>query len=648
MQTALQILQKYWKHDSFRSPQDEIINSVLEGKDTFGLMPTGGGKSVCFQVPALMKDGICLVISPLVALMKDQVQRLQKLDIKAIALTGGIQSDEMITLLDNCEFGNYKFLYLSPERLQSDWILERIKNLPINLIAIDEAHCVSQWGHDFRPAYLKIVHLKTHFPKVPFLALTASATKTVLDDVILQLGLEKPNLFQKSFARKNIAYMVFEVEDKLYRMEQILKKNPQPSIIYVRNRKSCSETASQLQSLGFKATYYHGGLSVKEKEKNMNLWMNEEVQIMVATNAFGMGIDKSNVKTVIHIHLPESMESYYQEAGRAGRDEQTDKGGSLNSDENKSNVKQKAFAVLLTSHSDKAQAQSQFINVLPDKKILTQIYIKLCTYFRIAYGEGINEQFSFNLNHFCQKYGFPTLKTFNAIQFLDRQGILSLSQEYSERITMQFIIESKEVIRYMSLNPNEEAVILAILRTYPGIYESQTAINLSLITKKASCDETLILSILEKLKTLDIIEYHKKNNDATIIFNEVREDEKTINRVSKYLETQNRQKIAQFESVLNYINEKNLCKSKLILNYFGEKTEADCGICSYCITKRTKQSDAYLISEKIIELLKIQDLNSREMQKLTKNTEDDIIFALKNLLESNKITVNPNNKYSLK
>ena len=468
MQEALGILQKYWKHDKFRSPQDEIIHSVLDGNDTFGLMPTGGGKSICFQVPALIKDGICLVISPLVALMKDQVQRLQNLGIKAIALTGGIQSDEMITLLDNCEFGNYKFLYLSPERLQSDWILERIKNLPINLIAIDEAHCVSQWGHDFRPAYLKIANLKTHFPKIPFLALTASATKTVLDDVILQLGLEKPAIFQKSFARKNIAYMVFEVEDKLYRMEQILKKNPQPSIIYVRNRKSCSDTASQLQSLGFKTTFYNGGLSVKEKEKNMNLWMNEEAQIIVATNAFGMGIDKSNVKTVIHIHLPESIESYYQEAGRAGRDGQ------------------KAFAIILTSPSDKIQAQSQFINVLPDKTILTQIYIKLCTYFRIAYGEGINEQFSFNLNHFCQKYGFPTLKTFNAIQFLDRQGILSLSQEYSEKIKIQFIIESREVIRYISLNPNDEEIILTILRAYPGIYEMQTAFNLDFIAKKSN------------------------------------------------------------------------------------------------------------------------------------------------------------------
>ena len=630
MSETLAILQKYWKHDAFRSPQDEIINSILDGKDTFGLMPTGGGKSICFQIPALMKDGICLVISPLVALMKDQVQRLQKLGIKAIALTGGIRSEEMITLLDNCEFGNYKFLYLSPERLQADWILERIKNLPINLIAIDEAHCVSQWGHDFRPAYLKIANLKTHFPKVPFLALTASATNRVLEDVILQLGLEKPVIFKKSFARKNIAYMVFEVEDKLYRIEQILKKNPQPSIIYVRNRKSCSETASQLQSLGFKSTFYHGGLSIKEKEKNRNLWMNEEIQVMVATNAFGMGIDKANVKTVIHIHLLESMESYYQESGRAGRDDK------------------KAFAVLLTSTSDKAQAQSQFINVLPDKKILTQIYIKLCTYFQIAYGEGINEQFSFNLNHFCQKYGFPTLKTFNAIQFLDRQGVLSLSQEYSERITMQFVIESKEVIRYISLNPNEEAVILSILRTYPGIYESQTAINLSLIAKKASCEEAVIHSILEKLKSRDIIDYHKKNNDATIIFNEIREDERTINRISKYLENQNKQKVAQFESVLNYINEKNVCKSKLILDYFGEKATDDCGICSYCISKETKSIDSSLISEKIIGLLKIQDMSSREIQKLTKNTEEAIIFALQNLLENNKIAIKPNNKYSLK
>lgn len=630
MQKALEILEKYWNHNTFRTPQNEIINSVLDGNDTFGLMPTGGGKSICYQIPALMKEGICIVISPLIALMNDQVQDLQKRNIKAVALTGGIRSDEIITLLDNCKFGNYKFLYLSPERLQSDWILDLIKSLPVNLIAIDEAHCVSQWGHDFRPAYLKIAQLKTHFSKIPFLALTASATKTVLEDVILQLGMNKTVLFQKSFERKNIAYMIFEIEDKLHRIKQILIKNPEPCIIYVRNRKSCSDTAFQLQSLGFKPTYYHGGLSMKEKVNNMNLWMNEEVQIMVATNAFGMGINKSNVKTVIHIQLPESMESYYQESGRAGRNGE------------------KAFAILLTSPSDRVQAQNQFLNSLPDKKTITQTYIKLCNYLQIAYGEGINESFSFNLNHFCQKYDFPILKTFNAIQFLDRQGILSLSQEFTEKVTMQFTIPSKEVIRYISLNPNEELVILTLLRTYSGIYESLTSINLSLIAKKSNTEVSFVVSILEKLENLSIIEYHKKNNDATIIFNEIREDERTINRVSKYLENQNKQKIAQFDSVSQYISQKKTCKSKLILKYFGENSSSDCGICSYCISKKTKPIDSFLVSKKIIELLEIQDFNSREIQIQTKCPQDDVIFALQNLLENNRITVKQNNKYSLK
>ncbi|MEO8254526.1 MAG: ATP-dependent DNA helicase RecQ, partial [Flavobacterium sp.] len=396
MSEALQILKKYWDHNSFRLPQEEIINSVLNGHDTFALLPTGGGKSVCFQIPALMQKGICLVISPLIALMKDQVTNLEKRNIKAIALTGGIKSDEIIDLLDNCQFGNYKFLYLSPERLQSDWILERIKTLPINLIAIDEAHCVSQWGHDFRPAYLKISILKTHFPKTPFIALTATATPKVKDDIISELGLENPNFFEKSFERKNIAYMVFEIEDKLFRIKQILSKNPQPSIIYVRNRKSCLDTAAQLNSLGFKATFYHGGLSLKDKNKNMQLWMDEDVQVMVATNAFGMGIDKANVKTVIHTQLPENLENYYQEAGRAGRNEE------------------KAFAILLTNAADIAKAENQFLYILPDKKFLKEVFIKMCTYFQIAYGEGINEHFSFNLNQFCLRYKFPVLKTYNA------------------------------------------------------------------------------------------------------------------------------------------------------------------------------------------------------------------------------------------
>ncbi|HJY12327.1 MAG TPA: ATP-dependent DNA helicase RecQ, partial [Flavobacterium sp.] len=440
MPEAQEILLKYWKHDSFRPLQKEIIESVLDGQDTFALLPTGGGKSICFQVPAMMQEGICLVVSPLIALMKDQVANLQKRDIKAIALTGGIHTEEIIDLLDNCQFGNFKFLYLSPERLQSDWILERIKNLPINLIAIDEAHCVSQWGHDFRPAYLRISELKKYFPKIPFMALTATATPRVIEDIKTELGLKNPNFFQQSFERKNIAYMVFEIEDKLYRTEQILKKNPQPSIIYVRNRKSCLNMSTQLQSLGFKTTYYHGGLSAKEKDKNMQLWMSEQAQVIVATNAFGMGIDKDNVKTVIHTQLPENLENYYQESGRAGRNGE------------------KAFSVLLFNNADANHTEQQFLSVLPDKKFLKTMYVKLCNYFQIAYGEGLDDSFSFKLNHFCNKYDFPTLKTYNALQFLNQQGIITMSQEFSEKITLQFLIESKEVIRYMSLNPNDEEI----------------------------------------------------------------------------------------------------------------------------------------------------------------------------------------------
>lgn len=630
MSKALEILEKYWKHGAFRDPQEQIINSVLEGNDTFALMPTGGGKSICFQVPAMMQDGICLVISPLIALMKDQVQNLQNKGIKAIALTGGIHQNEIIDLLDNCQFGNFKFLYLSPERLQNDWILERIKNLPINLIAIDEAHCVSQWGHDFRPAYLKIVQLKEFFPKVPFLALTASATLRVKEDVITQLKLNSPQVFAKSFYRDNIAYMVFETEDKLYLLQQILTKNPESSIIYVTNRKSCSETVHQLESLGFKATFYHGGLTSKDKEKRMKIWMEEKVQIMVATNAFGMGIDKANVKTIIHLHLPQNLENYYQETGRAGRNGE------------------KAFAVLLNNPSDVLHAEAQFLSVLPDKPFLNLVFSKLCSFFQIAYGEGIDEQYCFNLNQFCSKYNFPILKTYNGLQFLDRQGVISLSQEFSEKVSIQFIIPSKEVIRYMSLNPNDEEIVLTILRTYPGIYDMQTAFNPTLIAKKSNRDETAVFSLLNKLKEKQIIDMITKNNDATITFNEVREDDRTINRVSKHLEAQNKLKIGQLQAVLNYSTDRKTCKNILLMQYFGETIKDDCGICSYCISKNKKKQNPESVSDTILELLKMQDFNSRDIQKLTKFPKDDVIFALQNLLETDTISIKSNNLYSLK
>jgi len=630
MSKALEILKQYWKHDSFRSLQEEVINSVLEGKDTLALMPTGGGKSICFQVPAMINEGLCLVISPLIALMKDQVQNLQNKGIKAIALTGGISENDIIDLLDNCQFGNYKFLYLSPERLQNDWIVERIKNLPINLIAIDEAHCISHWGHDFRPAYLKINKLKEYFPKVPFLALTATATARVQKDILEQLAISDAAFFSKSFSRENLSYMVFEVEDKFHLAEQILRKNPEPSIIYVTNRKSCTDTVSQLETLGFKATYYHGGLLPKDKENHMKLWMEEKVQIMVATNAFGMGIDKANVKTIIHLHLPSNLENYYQEAGRAGRNEE------------------KAFAVLLANPTDITHAESQFLSILPDKAFLNLVFVKLCNFFRIGYGEGIDEKFSFNLNQFCTHYNLPTLKTYNALQFLDNQGIISISQEFSEKITMQFIISSKEVIRYMSLNPSDEEIVLTILRTYPGIYDMQTSFNTQLVAKKSNTSEIKVSALLTKLKEKNIIELLAKKNDTSIIFNEVREDDKTINRVTKHLEAQNNLKIEQLKSVLDYVKTKNVCKNKLLLNYFGEIASKDCGICSYCIQKKNIKKDSSTLPNKIIELLKMQEFNARDIQKLTKFPKDDVIFALQNLLENDEIIIQPNNLYAIK
>ena len=627
MSEALLLLQKYWKHETFRTPQEEIIQSVLDGNDTFALLPTGGGKSVCFQIPALLLNGICLVVSPLIALMKDQVQNLQSRNIKAIALTGGVSQDEVIDILDNCQFGNYKFLYLSPERLQHDWIVERLKQLPINLIAIDEAHCVSQWGHDFRPAYLKISELKTAFPKTPFLALTATATKRVQEDICKNLALENPQFFTKSFTRENLAYHVIKTEDKLFKIQQILTKNPQSSIIYVRNRKSCIETSQQLNQLGFSTTFYHGGLPAKEKEKNMQSWLENKSQVIVATNAFGMGIDKSDVKTVIHIQLPENIENYYQEAGRAGRNGE------------------KAFGIILTNSGDIDYTKRQFLDVLPDKKFVRDVYVKLNNYFRIAYGEGFNESFAFNLNQFCSHYNFPILKAFNSLQFLDRQGILTFQSESSEKISLQFIIPSKEVIRYISLHPHDEPIITTILRTYSGIFDVETTINPHLVAKKSNTTEAAVEKVIDQLAESQCIILHAKNNDSSITFNEVREDDLTINRVAKFLAHQNQLKQDQFQSVIDYISNEDSCKNKLLLAYFEEITEEDCGICSYCFSK--KKSNPKENTELILQLLQKDNLSSREIENSLQISPEATIFALQLLLEHHKIAINSYNQYYL-
>ena len=627
--TPTEVLKKYWNHDAFREPQQQVIEAVLSGRDAFALMPTGGGKSICFQVPAMMNDGICLVVSPLVALMKDQVRNLQSKGIKAIALTGGISTNEISDLLDNCRFGNYKFLYVSPERLQNEWVAERIRALDINLVAIDEAHCVSQWGHDFRPAYLKISELRAWFPKTPFIALTATATPKVKEDIIRLLGLKDPSVFQKSFARENIGYFVIKAEDKPYLAATILKKYPEPSIIYVRNRRACLDTSEQLKAMGIPATYYHGGLQTRDKERNMQLWLDSKVQVIVATNAFGMGIDKPDVKTVIHLQLPENLENYYQEAGRAGR----------NGDD--------AFAIVICGASDVAAARNQFISVLPDRNFLKDVFIRLCNYCRIAYGDGPGEEYRFNFNEFCLVYKFNPIRAYNALTFLDRQGVLTLSQEFSEKAGVRFLSESKEVLRYCSLNREDEEIILTILRSYPGIFEQKASFNLEMIAKKSGAPAQKVQDVLHRMQQLEMIEDTSSASDTVFLLNDIREDDRTINRVSKNLDAQNKLKISQLDSVISYVDNDRQCRSRQILEYFGEETASDCQKCSYC-TSGTRKAATEPISGKIMELLREKPMDSREIQQSIGCAQQDVIFALRELLQNNSIVLEPDNHYIIR
>jgi len=625
-----QILKKYFGFEQFRDLQEQIIDSVLEGNDTFGLMPTGGGKSVCFQIPALAKEGLCLVISPLIALMKDQVQNLRNRDIRAFSIIGSLKADKISELLDNALYGNYKFLYLSPERLQQDWILERISQLPINLVAIDEAHCVSQWGHDFRPSYLNIKKLRNFIPKIPFLALTASATEQVKQDVIEQLNLKNVQIFQSSFERENLAYKVIESEDKLYQVKKILTKSKKPSIIYVRNRKLCTETANYLNLAGIRATFFHGGLSLAEKEKNMDLWMNEKVQVIVATNAFGMGIDKANVQNIIHIQLPENLESYYQEAGRAGRN------GNY------------AQAIILLNKNDIPRTKQQFLEVLPDKNFLTNVYVKLFNFFQIAYGELPKERFNFSFNQFCNQYKFPVLKTYNALTFLDRQSIISFSQELYNNITLQFITPTKEVYRYMDFNSvTDELIVTTIMRTYTGIFDVETPINLITIARKANVSVQKVSDLLRKMHQMKIISYKDQKNDTSILFNEIREDDRTINRISKFLKIQNDRKVAQLNSVIEYVTNNKICKNVLILRYFGEKNPKNCGLCSVCVSEEITATELQQITVGITELVRNKPHGTRTLERELNYSESQILKAVEYLLEDGKIKINHKNQYVL-
>uniref|UniRef100_UPI00404AB22E RecQ family ATP-dependent DNA helicase n=1 Tax=Gelidibacter sp. TaxID=2018083 RepID=UPI00404AB22E len=631
MQHPIDILERYWNHTSFRPLQEDIISAVLNNEDVFALLPTGGGKSVCFQIPALIKEGICIVVSPLIALMKDQVQHLNDKGIKAIALPSDIPFHELDTLLDNCIYGNYKFLYLSPERLQQAIVQERIQQMNVNLIAVDEAHCISQWGNDFRPAYKQITILRQLHPSVNIIALTATAKPNVVKDIIDELDFIAPKVFQASFARPNIAYLVVNAEDKFYKIEQILKKYPGTSIIYVRTRKATIEIHQFLKSKGLTSAFYHGGINSKEKQTFLQQWTSGEAQIMVATTAFGMGIDKADVKTIIHIDLPESLESYYQEAGRAGRNGEN------------------AYAVILKNNTDESQLKHQFLSTLPTVDDLKLIYRKLCNYFQISYGEGELTQHQFNFNVFCKTYEFNPSTTYNAFQILDRNGIISLSQEFNYQTKLQFIISNQALFNYLETHKAYDVVAKVILRTYGGILDNLLKINLTLIADKASTSEDAVISILNQLKNDGIVEFQFSNTDSEITFLQPREDDKTINRIAKNVLQHQQLKTQQIEAVIAYANNHTDCKSRLLLAYFGEKEMKDCGICTYCLSKKkSASSEVKNITKYIIEQLEYQPMTSRQLLEQSQISEKELIETLKLLIENNILELTSTNKYKLK
>jgi ATP-dependent DNA helicase RecQ len=623
------ILEEYWGHSSFRLKQEAIITSVIDGKDTVALLPTGGGKSICFQIPALAQEGICIVISPLVALMTDQVKSLQEKGIKALAITGGKSFTEVTILLDNASFGNYKFLYISPERLQQELVQNTIKRMNVNCIAVDEAHCISQWGNDFRPAYKNITILRKLHPLAPIVALTATATPAVLKDTIEALEMELPAIFQDSFVRSNIAYNTREVEDKLYHIEHLLSTNTKAAIVYVRSRRSAVETSSHLNSLGIKSDFFHGGIPAQEKTKKLEAWKKGTTPTMVATNAFGMGIDHATVAHVIHIQLPESLESYFQEAGRAGRDGNA------------------ATATLLYNEYDKLLVKKQFVASLADVAMLKLIYRKLNNYLQISYGEGVFTTHAFHFSDFCKTYSIQTQQVFNGLNTLDRLGVLQLSKEFGRTTKLKFLVHTNTALDYFKHDMLAAIIGKTILRIYGGVFETMTSVNLELLQSKTSQSQPVIIETLKKLEAANIIELYLNITDAAITFLKPREDEKTINVIAREVVAHNDKKKLQVQKVLDYVSNERVCRSIQLVTYFGETTATRCGICSVCTSKNKKytKKDLQEISKEVLAQVETSPKTSREIMEQVKHTEKIILEIITLLLGNNSIGLDTKNRY---
>ena len=618
----LQILKQYWGFDNFRGIQRDIVESIGSGKDTLGLMPTGGGKSITFQVPALAQEGVCIVITPLIALMKDQVQHLRNRGIMAAAIYSGMSRPEIVTTLENCILGDTKLLYVSPERITSPLFITKLGHMKVSFITVDEAHCISQWGYDFRPSYLHIADIRRLKPDAPVLALTATATHQVIDDIQDRLSFSQKNVFRMSFERKNLAYVVRETEDKIGEMTHILQTMTGCSIVYVRSRKQTKEISDLLNKNNISATFYHAGLEPRVKDERQKLWSNDEVRVMVATNAFGMGIDKPDVRMVIHITAPSSIEAYFQEAGRAGRDGQ------------------KAYAVLLHQKSDNAKLRKRIDETFPDKEYIREAYNHIAYYYQIATGSGAGYTNLFDIDRFCRNFHhFPTL-LLSALKILQRAGYIECDMDPDASCRLMFLVDRDKLYRIPSASENEERLLNMLLRTYSGLFTDYAYIDDELLAHRAGLTRQQVYLIFKSLNQRHIIHFIPQRKLPTITYTVDRVDGDQLILGPDVYDDRKEQFTKRIEAVIAYANNQDQCRSRQLLAYFDEQRTTDCGMCDVCIDHKRQQNSeqrVHVAQEKIMQLL--ADGQQHDVKELTSLQlhADDLREALGILIDEEKI-----------
>ncbi len=615
-----EILKQYWGYDSFRDLQEEIITSIGEGKDTLGLMPTGGGKSITFQVPALAQEGICIVITPLIALMKDQVHNLRKRGIKALAVYSGMTRQEIITALENCIFGDYKFLYISPERLDTEIFRIKLRSMKVSMITVDESHCISQWGYDFRPAYLKIAEIRELLPGVPVLALTATATPEVVKDIQARLNFHEGNVFRMSFERKNLAYIVRKTDNKTSELLHILRRIPGSAIIYARNRRRTKEITELLVNEEITADFYHAGLDNAVKDLRQKRWQNGEVRVMVATNAFGMGIDKPDVRIVLHLDLPDSPEAYFQEAGRAGRDGE------------------KAYAVILYSKSDKTTLHKRVVDTFPDKEYILNVYEHLQYYYQMAMGDGFQCVREFNIEEFCRKFKYFPVPVDSALKILSQAGYLEYTDEQDNASRILFTLRRDELYKLREMGTETEALIQTILRSYTGVFTDYAYINEASLSIRTGLTREKIYNILVTLTKRRIVDYIPRKKTPYIIYTRERQELRFVHIPPSVYEERKVRYEARIKAMEEYVTSENVCRSRMLLRYFGEKNEHNCGQCDVCISHRatdaTLSEDSFEeLKQQITELLAQKPLLPVEIANKIEAERERVAEVIHHLLE---------------